>query len=56
MRIKKIGTMEWEYIAAVVIVLLIIIVMLLISGNIKNIIWDKAKQAIADLLGKIGKP
>ncbi|MFH1210708.1 MAG: hypothetical protein V1645_02215 [archaeon] len=53
---KKRGKLEWEYIAAVVIILLIIIVMLLLSGTIKTIIWDKAKEAILGLLGQTGKP
>ncbi len=48
--------MEWEYIAAVVLVLLIIVVMLLMSGSIRNLIWEKGKEAIAELLSKIGKP
>lgn len=48
--------MEWEYIAAVVLVLLVVIVLLLLSGTIKSIIWDKAKDAIANLLGITGRP
>jgi hypothetical protein len=54
--IKKRGKLEWEYIAAVVLVLLIIIVMLILSGTIRDIIWEKAKEAISALLGKTGRP
>ncbi len=52
----KKAKMEWEYLAAVVLILLIIIVLLLLSGNIKNIIWEKGKEVIADLLKKMGRP
>lgn len=55
MNINKKAKLEWEYIAAVVLVLLVIVVLLLMSGSIKNIIWEKGKEIIADLLGKTGR-
>lgn len=56
MKINKKAKMEWEYIAAVVLVLLIVVVLLLMSGSIKNLIWERGREAIANLLSKIGKP
>lgn len=56
MKINKKAKMEWEYIAAVVLILLVVVVMLLMSGSIKNMIWDRAKEIIGNLLGKTGKP
>jgi len=56
MRMNKKATLQWEYIAAVVLVLLIVVVMLLMSQSIKNIIWEKGKEAIVDLLKKVGRP
>lgn len=56
MKINKKAKMEWEYLAAVAIILIIIVVVLIMTGTIKTIILDKTKEAIADMLGRTGRP